>query len=64
MTTKRKKERAKAFIAPIETALLTVEERLKRKRSAAETVLDVDDLEEEGKASEMRRKKRKERLLE
>ncbi|XP_006458392.1 hypothetical protein AGABI2DRAFT_190677 [Agaricus bisporus var. bisporus H97] len=64
MTNKRKKERAKAFVAPIETALLTVEERLKRKRSAAETVLDVDDLEEEGKASEMRRKKRKERLLE
>ncbi|EKM82919.1 hypothetical protein AGABI1DRAFT_82619 [Agaricus bisporus var. burnettii JB137-S8] len=60
MTTKRKKERAKAFIAPIENALPTVEERLTRKRSAAEIILNVDNLEEEGKASEMKRKKRKE----
>ncbi|KAF7777437.1 hypothetical protein Agabi119p4_3509 [Agaricus bisporus var. burnettii] len=60
MTTKRKKERAKAFIAPIENALPTVEERLTRKRSAAEIILNVDNWEEEGKASEMKRKKRKE----
>jgi ribosomal RNA assembly protein len=60
MTAQRKEERAKAFIAPAEKSVLKVEERLKKKRTAAETGADLEGLEEGGKVLETKRKKKKE----
>jgi ribosomal RNA assembly protein len=60
MTAKRKKERAKAFIAPSEKSVPKVEERLKRKRTSAETGADLEGSGEDGKVLEAKRKKKKE----
>ncbi|KAF9448400.1 hypothetical protein P691DRAFT_669534 [Macrolepiota fuliginosa MF-IS2] len=57
-TAKRKEERAEAFVAPVEKAAPTVEERLKKKkRTAAESGVDQEQGEETGK----RKKKKKKR---
>ncbi|KAJ3571184.1 hypothetical protein NP233_g3914 [Leucocoprinus birnbaumii] len=59
-TAKRKEERAEAFVAPTEKAELTVEERLKRKRSAMETGLNNEkEAIADGSGSEKKKKKRK-----
>ncbi|KAI0299712.1 ribosomal RNA assembly protein mis3 [Multifurca ochricompacta] len=57
-TAKRRAERAETFVAPVETAAPTVEEKQKRKRREMDTELDRDELpKDEGK-----RKKKKKRV--
>ena len=49
-TAKRRAERAEVFVAPVESAAPTVEEKRKRKRREAEAEVDgVDELPKEGK---------------
>ncbi|KAF4616152.1 hypothetical protein D9613_011448 [Agrocybe pediades] len=60
-TEKRRAERAEAFVAPVETAAPTVEEKRKhKKRSAAELEAEMDAEEPEGiEKSKKKKKKRK-----
>jgi len=58
-TAKRKEKRAEAFVAPAEKAEITVEERLKRKRSAVASLNEGEVATNLG--SEKRKKKRKDR---
>jgi ribosomal RNA assembly protein len=56
-TAKRKEERAEVFVAPVEKAAPTVEERLKKKRSV--TDLDKERGGAEVTESEKRKKRKK-----
>ena len=55
-TTKRRVERAEAFVAPVETAAPTVAEKRKRKRREVEKEVEKDEPTSEGRE---RRKKKK-----
>lgn len=54
-TAKRRAERAEAFVAPVESAAPTVEEKQKRKRRESEA--EVDGPSKEGKAGKKKKKK-------
>jgi ribosomal RNA assembly protein len=58
-TTKRRVERAEAFVAPVETAAPTVEEKRKRKRRELETEVDGDERSSEGMTRKKKGKKRR-----
>jgi ribosomal RNA assembly protein len=57
-TAKRRVERAEAFVAPVETAAPTVEEKRKRKRREVESEMNGDE------TGGTRRKKKKKRAKE
>jgi ribosomal RNA assembly protein len=57
-TAKRRVERAEAFIAPVETAAPTVEEKRKRKRRGLESEMNGDEPTSEGTARKKKKKKR------
>ena len=57
---KRRAERAEAFVAPVESAAPTVEEKRKRKRREFETEVDGDrEPTKEGKAGKKKKNKAK-----
>jgi ribosomal RNA assembly protein len=57
VSAKRRAERAVAFVAPVESAAPTVEEKRKRKRRETETEVDGDrELPKEGKKKKKRAK--------
>lgn len=58
---KRRVERAEAFIAPVEAAVPTVEEKRNRKRRKLEGKVDGDDLTSEGGERKRKKKRVKER---
>jgi len=59
-TEKRRAERAEVFVAPVETAAPTVEEKRRhKKRSAMELEMDHEEHEGVEKAKEKKKSKRK-----
>ncbi|TFY55656.1 hypothetical protein EVG20_g9237 [Dentipellis fragilis] len=56
-TEKRRAERAEAFVAPVEEAAPTVEEKRKRRRKDLESELDGDEPPNEGKAGKKKKRK-------
>ncbi|TFY80631.1 hypothetical protein EWM64_g3381 [Hericium alpestre] len=56
-TAKRRAERAEVYVAPIEEAAPTVDERRKRRRKELETEMDGDEPPNEGKAGKKKKRK-------
>ncbi|KAA1466055.1 hypothetical protein DENSPDRAFT_767573 [Dentipellis sp. KUC8613] len=56
-TEKRRAERAEAFVAPVEEAAPTVEEKRKRRRKYLESEMDGDEPPNEGKAGKKKKRK-------
>jgi len=57
-TAKRRAERAEVFVAPVEDAAPTVDEKRKRKRRGLEAEMDGDEPPNEGKAGKKKKKKK------
>ena len=57
-TAKRRVERAEAFVAPVEPAAPTVEEKRKRKRRELGTEMNGDEVANEGTPRKKKKKKR------
>jgi ribosomal RNA assembly protein len=58
---KRRAERAEAFVAPVETAAPTVEDKRKRKRRELEAEMDKDEPPKEERRGKKKKKRARER---